>query len=167
MHSYGTVYQLTCLGASQQNSRAERKLCHILDTVRALLLSAKVLALFWGKTVFHAVYTINRILSPIIQNQIPYECLFRSPPDYHHLRSFSSTCFVLLQPHEHNKLEPRSRFCCFLAIVKLKRDIDVMILSLIVFISTAMLSFGNIAPCRALSLPYLPIFLLYLRTFSR
>uniref|UniRef100_A0A2N9FQC6 Retroviral polymerase SH3-like domain-containing protein n=1 Tax=Fagus sylvatica TaxID=28930 RepID=A0A2N9FQC6_FAGSY len=23
-------------------------------------------------------------------------------------------CFVLLQPHEHNKLEPRSRLCCFL-----------------------------------------------------
>uniref|UniRef100_A0A2N9FWB6 Uncharacterized protein n=1 Tax=Fagus sylvatica TaxID=28930 RepID=A0A2N9FWB6_FAGSY len=25
-----------------------------------------------------------------------------------------SACFVLLQPHEHNKLEPRSRLCCFL-----------------------------------------------------
>ena len=35
-------------------------------------------------------------------------------PEYHHLRSFGSVCFVLLQSHEHNKLEPRSRFCCFL-----------------------------------------------------
>ena len=40
LHSYGTVHQLTCPGTSQQNGRAERKLCHILDTVRALLLSA-------------------------------------------------------------------------------------------------------------------------------
>ena len=39
---------------------------------------------------------------------------FQVIPDYHHLRSFGSVCFVLLQSHEHNKLEPRSRFCCFL-----------------------------------------------------
>ena len=33
LHSYGTVHHLTCLGTSQQNDRAERKLRHILDTV--------------------------------------------------------------------------------------------------------------------------------------
>ena len=114
LHSYGTVHQLTCPGTSQQNGRAERKLRHILDTVRALLLSAKVPAPFWGEAALHAVHTINRIPSPVIQNQTPYERLFGSPPDYHHLRSFGSACFVLLQPHEHNKLEPRSRLCCFL-----------------------------------------------------
>ena len=111
MHSYGTIHRLTCPGTSQQNGRAERELRHIFDTVRTLLLSAKVPAPFWGETVVHA---INRIPSPVIQNQTPYERLFRSPPDYHHFRSFGSTCFVLLQPHEHNKLEPRSRLCCFL-----------------------------------------------------
>ena len=36
-----------------------------------------------------------------------------SPPDYHHLRSFNSACFVLLQLHEHNKLKSQSRLCCF------------------------------------------------------
>ena len=111
LHSYGTIHHLTCPGTSQQNGRAERKLRHILDTVRALLLSAKVPTPFWGESAFHA---INRILSPVIQNQTSYERIFRSPPDYHHLRFFGSACFVLLQPHEHNKLEPRSRFCCFL-----------------------------------------------------
>ena len=114
LHSYGTVYHLTCPGTSQQNGRAERKLRHILDTVRALLLFAKVLAPFWGEAALHAVHAINRIPSPVIQNQTPYECLFRSPPDNHHLRSFGSACFALLQPHEHNKLEPQSRLCCFL-----------------------------------------------------
>ena len=114
MHSYGTVHQLTCLGTSQQNGRAERKLRHILDTVRALFLSAKVPAPFWGEATLYVVYAINRIPSPVIQNQTPYEHLFGSPLDYHHLHSFGSACFVLLQPHEHNKLEPRSRFCCFL-----------------------------------------------------
>ena len=46
LHSYGTIHQLTCLCTSQQNGRAERKLRHILDTIRALLLSANVPAPF-------------------------------------------------------------------------------------------------------------------------
>ena len=94
-HSYGTVHQLTCPGTSQQNGRAERKLHHILDTVRALLLSAKVPAPFWGEVIIHVVHAINHIPSPVIQNQTSYECLFGSPPDYHHLRSFGSACFIL------------------------------------------------------------------------
>ena len=114
MHSYGTVHHLTYPDTSRQNGRAERKLRHILDTVRALILSAKVPAPFWGEAALHAVHAINRIPSPVIHNQTPYERLFGSPPDYHHLRSFSFACFVLLQPHEHNKLEPQSRLCYFL-----------------------------------------------------
>uniref|UniRef100_A0A2N9GZP6 Integrase catalytic domain-containing protein n=1 Tax=Fagus sylvatica TaxID=28930 RepID=A0A2N9GZP6_FAGSY len=102
-------------GTSQQNGRAERKLRHILDTVRALLLSSKVPVPFWGKAVLTAAPAINHIPSPTISNQTPYERLFGSPPHYQLIRSFSSVYFVLLQPHEHNKLEPRSRLCCFLA----------------------------------------------------
>jgi transposase InsO family protein len=114
LYSHGTVHQFSCPGTSQQNGRAERKLRHILDTVRALLLSSKVPVPFWGEAVLTAAHAINRIPSPTISNQTPYERLFGSPPHYQHLRSFGSACFVLLQPHEHNKLEPRSRLCCFL-----------------------------------------------------
>uniref|UniRef100_A0A2N9I9G9 Reverse transcriptase Ty1/copia-type domain-containing protein n=1 Tax=Fagus sylvatica TaxID=28930 RepID=A0A2N9I9G9_FAGSY len=69
---------------------------------------------FWGEAVLTVAHAINHIPSPTIFNQTPYERLFGSPPHYQHLRSFGSACFVLLQPHEHNKLEPRSRLCCFL-----------------------------------------------------
>ena len=50
-------------------------------------------------------------------------------------------------------------FVLFLAIAKLKRGISVMIMSLIIFVSPAMLSFGNIAPLSSSltsMLPYLP-----------
>ena len=143
LHSYGNAHHLTCLGTSQQNGRAKRKFCHILDIVRALLLSANVPAPFWGEAALNVVHAINRIPSPVIHNQTPYERLFGSPPDYHHLRSFGSACFVLLQPHEHNKLEPRSNFVVSLVMAKLKKGIGVMILSLIVFVFLVMLSFGN------------------------
>ena len=66
------------------------------------------------RSALYAVHAINCIPSPVIQNQTPYEHLFGSPPDYHHLRSFGSAYFVLLQPHEHNKLKPRLMLCCFL-----------------------------------------------------
>ena len=96
LHSYGTIHHLTCPGTSKQNGSAERKLRHILDTVCALLLSTKVPASFWGKAVVHVVHAINCIPSPVIQNQTPYERLFGSPLNYHHLRSFGFACFVLL-----------------------------------------------------------------------
>ena len=143
LYSYGTVHHLTYPGTSQQNGQAERKLRHILDTICALLLSAKVPVPFWGEAALDVVHTINRILSAVIHNQTPYERLFGSPPDYHHLRSFESACFVLLQPHEHNKLEPQSRLCCFLGYGETQNGIGVMILSLIVLVFLVMLSFGN------------------------
>ena len=68
LHSYGTVHHLTCPCTSQQNGRAERKLHHILDTIRALLLFAKVPTPFWGEAALHAIHTINRIPSPVIHN---------------------------------------------------------------------------------------------------
>ena len=46
LHSYDSIHQLTSPGTSQQNGRADRKFRHILNTVRDLLLSAKVPAPF-------------------------------------------------------------------------------------------------------------------------
>uniref|UniRef100_A0A2N9HIH1 Integrase catalytic domain-containing protein n=1 Tax=Fagus sylvatica TaxID=28930 RepID=A0A2N9HIH1_FAGSY len=112
--SSSRVQQLVSRGSSQQNGKAERKLRHILDTVRALLLSSKVPVPFWGEAVLTAAHAINRIPSPTISNQTPYERLFGSPPHYQYLQSCGSACFVLLQPHEYNKLEPRFCLCCFL-----------------------------------------------------
>ena len=58
-------------------------------------------------------------------------------------------------------------FVIFLAKVKLKKGIGVMILSFIVFVSPEMLSLGTSPLCQALSLPCLPIFLFCLRSFSK
>ena len=53
-------------------------------------------------------------LKKFLRDALVSEEDYMQPPDYHHLRSFGSACFVLLQPHKHNKLKPRSRLCCFL-----------------------------------------------------
>jgi transposase InsO family protein len=110
----GTLPHHSCPNTSQQNGHAERKHRHILDTIRALLLSASIPEHFWGEAALTAIYTINRVPSPTTLNRSPYELLYGSPPDYQSLRIFGCACFVLLPPHERTKLEPRSRLCCFL-----------------------------------------------------
>ncbi|KAA8550319.1 hypothetical protein F0562_002003 [Nyssa sinensis] len=110
----GTVSHHSCPYTSQQNSRAERKHRHILDTVRALLISASLPERFWGEAALTAIYTINRVPSPTIHNKTPFELLHGTVPNYSLLRVFGCVCFVTLPSHERTKLEPRSRVCCLI-----------------------------------------------------
>ena len=145
LHSYGTIHHLTCPGTSQQNGRAERKLRHILDTVCPLLLSAKIPAPFWGEAALYAIHAINQIPSPVIHNQTPYERLFGS---LQIITTFAPLVLFVSFFFNHMSMINLSLgqgFVVFLAMAKLKRSIGVMILSLIVFVSPAMLSFENIA----------------------
>ena len=114
LHQYGIIPQSSCAGISQQNGKAEHKLRHILDVVRATTIAAFTHSQFWGEVALTAVYTINWCPSPIVQNQTPYDLLFGSSPSYDLLRVFGCVCFVLLQDHERNKLQSCSRLCCFL-----------------------------------------------------
>ena len=104
LYQFGTIPHSSCAGTSQQNGRAERKLRHILDVVRATTIAASTPSQFQGEAVLTTVYTINQCPSPIVHNQTPYDMLFGSSPSYDLLRVFGCVCFVLLQDHERNKL---------------------------------------------------------------
>ncbi|TYK10332.1 Retrovirus-related Pol polyprotein from transposon TNT 1-94 [Cucumis melo var. makuwa] len=114
LSQHGTLVQRSCPHTSQQNGRAERKHRHILDSVQALLLSASCPEKFWGEAALTSVYTINHLPSSVLQNISPFERLYGTPPNYSNLKVFDCACFVLLHPHEHTKLKPRARLCCFL-----------------------------------------------------
>ena len=107
------MIQLSCLETSQQNGRSKQKHRHILDTVRALLIFTTCPERFWGEAALTAIYTINRIPSPILDNVFPYERLYNSSLNYHLLHVFGYVCFVHLQSHEYNKLKARTRLCFF------------------------------------------------------
>jgi hypothetical protein len=109
-----TLPHLSCPKIYQQNGRVECKHRHILDTIRALLLSTSIPEHFCEEAALTTVYTITRFPSPTTSNRSPYELLYSSPPYYQSLCIFGCVCFVLLSPHERTKLEPRSRLCCFL-----------------------------------------------------
>jgi len=42
---------------------------------------------FWGDATLTAVYTINRLPTPVTHNQTPFERLYGSSPDYSYLLS--------------------------------------------------------------------------------
>ncbi|KAJ9547397.1 hypothetical protein OSB04_019940 [Centaurea solstitialis] len=114
LRSQGTISQYSYPGTSPQNGRAERKHRHILDTIHTLLIFAKCPEHFWGEAAFTAVYTINRHPTPTLHNKSPYEALHGITSAYELLKVWGCACFVQLQPHEHTKLQPRSRLCLFL-----------------------------------------------------
>ncbi|KAG9457094.1 hypothetical protein H6P81_001602 [Aristolochia fimbriata] len=111
---HGTQHQLSYPYTPQQNDVVEGKHRHILDTIRAFLLSSSVPRVFWGETILTSVYIINRLPLAILNNSIPFASLYDASPDYSSLRVFSSTCFVLLPERERDKLSARFAMCIFL-----------------------------------------------------
>ena len=111
----GILSEFSCPYTSQQNSRAERKHRHILDLVRAMLISASCPERAWGEAALTTIHIINRLPSSVLGNVSPFERLYSTTPDYKLLKVFGCACFVLLQPHGYSKLEPRACLCCFLS----------------------------------------------------
>ena len=104
LHQFDIVPHSSCAGTSHQNGRAEHKLRHILDVVRATTIAVSTPSQFWEEAALTAIHTVNRCPSSIVQNQTPYDLLFGSSPSYDLLRVFRCVCFVFLQDHERNKL---------------------------------------------------------------
>jgi hypothetical protein len=113
----GTLSEFSCPYTSQQNGRAERKHRHILDSVRVMLISVSCPERSWGEAALTVVHIINRIPFFVLGNVSPFERLYLTTPNYNSLKVFGCASFVLLQPHEYTKLEPRARLCCFLGYV--------------------------------------------------
>ena len=60
-HQHGLIYQTSCPHTPEQNSVAERKNCHILETTRVILLGAHVPSSYWPDVVITVVHLINRM----------------------------------------------------------------------------------------------------------
>jgi hypothetical protein len=144
LYFHGTIHQFSCPGTFQQNGKAERKLQHILDTVRALLCLPKFMYPFGEK-----LFSLLPMPSIVFQAQ-PFliRLLVRAFLDLHlTINIFDplalpvSSFFNLMNTTNSSLI---LTIVASLVTAKLKKDIDVMILLLIAFATPTMLSFGSI-----------------------
>ena len=93
LQSHGIISQRSCPFTPQQNSVAERKSHHLLDDVCTLLIESCVPSQFLCEALPTAVYLINRLPSPTLNDDSPYFCLFGHSPNYFNLHIFLMRLF--------------------------------------------------------------------------
>src|SRR4051812_28094167 len=91
----GTIYQHSCVYIPQQNGVVERKHRHILELARAFRFQAHLPLRFWAECVFTAVYVTNRLPTPLLSQQTPFERLYQKCPSYSHLRALGCLAYAM------------------------------------------------------------------------
>lgn len=61
-----------------------------------------------------AVYLINRTPSSVLENETPYERLYKKKPASEHLKVFGNLCYAHNQFRGGDKFEERSKRCVFM-----------------------------------------------------
>ncbi|CAA7018212.1 unnamed protein product [Microthlaspi erraticum] len=79
-----------------------------------LMSTASVPKQYWPYAFAVAVYLINRLPSPVIGLQSPFQILFGVAPNYDKLRVFGCACYPWLRPYNRHKLDDKSLRCAFL-----------------------------------------------------
>jgi len=118
LHTYfqsvGIIHRLSCPHTHQQQGCVERKHMHLIDTTLALLADSHLPKKLWDEACLTSCYLINRMPTPVLQNQSPFEKNFHTTPDYTFLKIFGCACYPNLRPYNSHKFSPRSKECVFL-----------------------------------------------------
>ncbi|CAJ2632157.1 unnamed protein product [Trifolium pratense] len=112
--SKGIVHQRSCVESPQQNGIVERKHQHILNVARSLSFQASLPSNFWHFSIQHAVHLINRIPTPLLKNNTPYNLLYQKPPTFLHLKSFGCLAYASTIQNHRTKFDTRARKSIFL-----------------------------------------------------
>ncbi|CAN0917715.1 Retrovirus-related Pol polyprotein from transposon RE2 [Linum grandiflorum] len=136
--AHGIILDTSCTDTPQQNGVVERKHRHILEMARALRFQSGLPLRFWGDCVLASCYLINRLPVKPIDNDIHYQRLFGSTPDYGRLRTFGCLAYT------HNNQKGIDKFgnvvdqVSLLAIHMDRKDIVSTILLVIISLSPEM-----------------------------
>lgn len=98
----------------EHNGMSERKHRHVVESGLTMLAKASVPKTYWPYAFAVAVYLINRLPTPLLSMQSPFQKLFGKDPNYQKLRIFGCACFPWLRPYNKHKLEDKSALCTFL-----------------------------------------------------
>jgi len=112
--SHGIRRLKTVPGTPQQNGVAERMNRTILERARAMRIHSGLPKSFWADAVNTAVYLINRGPSAALSFGIPEEAWTGKKPTLSHLRVFGCDAYVMINPGDRSKLDPKSKKLSFI-----------------------------------------------------
>ncbi|GAB2267742.1 hypothetical protein Dimus_038680 [Dionaea muscipula] len=150
MTTHGIIHESSCSDTPPQNGVAERKNRHLLEVTRALMCCMSVPKIFWSEAVLTADYLINRMLSSVLQGEIPFRILF--PDNSLHpihplpLRIFGCTCYIRDIRSTLTKLDPKSLRCVFLGYSRVQKGYRCYSPDLRQFCVSADISFDESTP---------------------
>ncbi|XP_071918386.1 retrovirus-related Pol polyprotein from transposon TNT 1-94 isoform X2 [Coffea arabica] len=122
MSKSGIIHQSSCPHTPQQNGVAERKIGHLIEIARTVLLHMNVPKQFWSDAVLTACYLINRMPSNILGGQLPHSILFPHEPVFKlPPRIFGCVCFVHQLTPGVDKLDSRAIKCIFLGYARAQK----------------------------------------------
>jgi len=114
LSNHGISHYTTAPYTPQQNGVTERHHRHLVETGLTLLHNASLSLFYWPHAFQTAAYLINRQPTPLLQNQSPFEVLFRQQPNYLKLQKFGCLCYPLTKPYNTHKLQPKPIPCVFI-----------------------------------------------------
>jgi hypothetical protein len=98
LEQHGITHGVICPYTSEQNGIAEHKHRHV-ETGLVLLAHSHLSNTFWVDAFLTAIYLINRLHTPVLDNVTPLTKLFHIEPNYSFLRVFGCACYPLLCPN--------------------------------------------------------------------
>uniref|UniRef100_A0AAV1VAV6 Integrase catalytic domain-containing protein n=1 Tax=Peronospora matthiolae TaxID=2874970 RepID=A0AAV1VAV6_9STRA len=106
---HGIEQQVTVPYAHQTNGTAECAIRTIFTIGRSLLHHAKLEKRFWAEAAMTAIYIKNRLPSPKIDHETPFEIVYKSKPSVKHMRVFGCRAFILTPREKRLKWDPKAR----------------------------------------------------------
>lgn len=110
----GIHFKHPCPHIHHQNGKIERKHRHIVDIRLTLLAQSNLPLKFWWNAFYTAVFLINRLPTPVLNNVSPDYKLFHDKPDYSIHRVFGCACYPYIRPYNRHKLEFKADRCIFI-----------------------------------------------------
>ena len=144
LHQFGTVSNSSCAGTSKKNGKAEPKLRHILDVVRATTISTSTPSQFWGKLLLLPFTPSIGVLLPLFRIKLLmiYCLVLLFPMTY--IESLDVSVLLFFKIMKETNFSLVLVCVVFLGMELVKKVIGVMIPLENIFVFLGMWSFGNI-----------------------